>query len=72
MESIFIITAVAGAVEFLKRLEVRDYRTCAVIAAAAGIGALAGVFSIDGLSVTEGVIAGLAASGTVTVASKVG
>lgn len=72
MESLFIVTAVAGATELLRRLQSRDYFAALTILAAAGIGALAGAFSVDSLSVTEGVIAGLSASGIVTVSSKIG
>ena len=72
MESLFIVFAVTGAVELLRRLQVRDYFAALTILAAGAIGALSGVFGVDGLTVTQGIIAGLAASGLVTTAKKVG
>lgn len=72
VESLFVIAAVAGATELLKRLKVKDYWAAATIAVSAGIGALAGVFVVDGLTVTSGIIAGLAASGLITFAGKFG
>lgn len=72
MESLFVVTAVAGVVEFLRRLQVRDYFAAVTIAVAAAIGALAGLADIEGLDVATGIVAGLSASGLVTIASKVG
>lgn len=72
MESLFLVTAVAGVVELLRRLQVRDYFAAITIVAAAGVGALAGVFNVEGLDVATGIVTGLSASGIVTVASKVG
>lgn len=71
MESLFVVTAVVGAVEFLRRLQLKDYFAAITIAVATAIGALAGAFAVDGLTITTGIIAGLGASGLVTVASKV-
>ena len=72
MESLFIVFAVTGVVELLRRLQVRDYFAALTTLAAGAIGALSGVFGVDGLTVTQGIIAGLAASGLVTTAKKVG
>lgn len=72
VESLFVIGAVVGATELIKRLRDKDYWAALTIAVSAGIGALAGVWGIDGLTVPYGIVAGLAASGLVTVASKVG
>lgn len=68
----FVIIAVAGATEFIKALWDKDYRTAVIIAVSAVIGALAGAFVIDGLNVATGIMAGLAASGLITVAQKFG
>lgn len=72
VESIFVVGAVVGATELIKRLKEKDYWAALTIAVSAAIGALAGVFGIDGLTVAYGIVAGLAASGLVTVATKVG
>lgn len=72
MESLFVVTAVVGVVELLRRLQVKDYFAAITILAAAAVGAVAGVFEVDGLTVTNGIIAGLAASGLVTVSQKIG
>lgn len=72
IENIFIITAVAGATEILRRLKDKDYWAAATITAAGVIGTLAGVFSVDGISVTNGLIAGLSASGLIVIADRVG
>lgn len=68
----FVIVAVAGATEFIKRLWVRDYQAATIIAVSAAIGAVAGAFVIDGLTVATGLMAGLAASGAITLAQKFG
>lgn len=72
MESVFIITAVAGFVEFLRRVEMRDAFGASSIVAAAVIGGLAGYFGIEVASVADGIVAGLSASGLVTVVSRIG
>lgn len=73
MENLILLTAVAGATEFLRRLKVGDYFSAATIAVATLIGGLAGAFEVYGVaSVADGLIAGIAASGLVTVAGKIG
>lgn len=72
MESLFILTAVAGATELLRRLYAKDYIGAITIAVAAGIGGLAAGLNVVDVAVAEGIIAGLGASGLVTVASRVG
>lgn len=72
MENLFIVTAVVGAVEFLRRLQIKDYFAALSIAVSAGIGALAGLWHLAGTAdVATGIIIGLGASGLVTVASKI-
>lgn len=67
-----LIPAVVGAVEFLRRLQVRDYFAAMTIAVSAAIGVLLGVLGAPGVeSAWIGLVGGLAASGLVTVASRV-
>lgn len=71
--SLVLIPAIAGAVEFLKRLQIRDYFAAIIIAVSAVIGLLLGVFHAPGVAdAWTGLVGGLAASGVVLVASKVG
>lgn len=70
--SAFIVLAVAGATEFLRRLQVKDYFASITIIVASVIGLLAGVFHAPGVAdAWTGLIAGISASGLVTVASRV-
>lgn len=71
MEYVLVTTMVIGLVELVKSLFDRDYRTAVVIVGAAGVGALCGVFGVEGLTVATGIVIGLGASGVVTVAKKV-
>jgi hypothetical protein len=71
VESVFVVAAVAGLVEFCKRVWAKDWEAATIILGAAIIGVVAGWFAIDGLTVMGGFIAGLAASGTYQVASTV-
>jgi hypothetical protein len=66
-ESVFITAAVVAVVQFLKLLKVKDWIGALTIVTAAVIGGLAGWANIDSLTVTQGIIAGLAASGVYTV-----
>lgn len=71
MQSIFLVTAVAGATEFLRRLKVQDYWAAATILVATGIGAAAGALDAPGVgSVWDGIVIGLGSSGIVTIAQK--
>lgn len=73
MENIFIVTAVVAATELLRRVKISDWFAVATIVVAAGIGALAGALNAPGVAdVWSGIIAGLGASGLVTVASRIG
>lgn len=71
MESAFVATAIVAVVEALRRLKVEDYFAVATIVVSALVGGLAGYFGVEGLDVPNGIVAGLAASGVVTVASRV-
>lgn len=73
MESFILVSGlVIGVVEFVKRLFDKDFRGAAIIFAAAGVGAACGVFAIEGIDIATGIVLGLAGSGLVTVAGKVG
>lgn len=69
---VFIAIAIVAVTELLKRLQVKDWYGAAVIVVAALIGALAGAFKLEGLTVFNGVVAGLGAVGIHTVARQVG
>lgn len=67
-----LVPAVVGAVEFLRRLQARDWFAAATIAVSGGIGALLGAVQAPGVTnAYVGLVGGLAASGLVTVASRV-
>lgn len=73
MENIFIVTTIVAMTEFLRRVRVQDWFAAITIFLSAVIGALAGYFDLGGVMTVEaGIIAGLGASGLVTVASRVG
>lgn len=71
MESVFVIAAVVGATEFIKRAYLRDVVAAATILSAAVIGILAGVLGIEGLTLQTGLVAGLSAAGVYKVATKI-
>lgn len=72
MEYLLLGGAVIGAVELIKRAFDKDYRTVTIIAVAGLIGALYGWLGIEAASAADGLVAGFAASGVVTLAAKVG
>jgi hypothetical protein len=72
MVNTFIVGAVIGFTQLVKSLFDRDYRTVVIIAGSAVIGGLAGFFHIEGIDIASGIVAGLAASGVVTLAVGVG
>jgi len=63
---------IIGIVELLKRIKLSDWLAVATIVLAALVGGLAGYFGVEGLTVATGIVTGLAASGLVTVATRVG
>lgn len=72
MIPIFIVLAVAGFVEFCRRIHLKDYFAAITIAGAALIGVLAGVFHAPGVvDAWTGLEYGLSASGLITTAAKV-
>lgn len=62
---------VVALTEAVKAAADRNWRTVVIIVGAAGIGALCGFFGVEGLSVAQGIVVGLGASGVVTVAKRV-
>lgn len=72
MESIFIIPTVIAVVELLRRLQESDYFAAVSIVAAAVVGGLASVLGFEAVSIGEGIVLGLSASGVITSLSKVG
>lgn len=73
MESnLFVVTSVVAATEFLRRVNIRDWLGASTILLAAVIGGVAGWIGAPGVGDTwNGIVAGLGASGLVTVASRV-
>lgn len=72
MEFLLVTAMVVGVVEFLRRLQQKDYFAAITIIAAAGVGALSGYLGVEGIDVPTGIVVGLAGSGLVTVASRTG
>lgn len=69
MEQVILVTAVVGAVEFVRRAFDHDWMAAVTIAVAALVGwLLGGEFGLTGV---EGAVVGLGASGLITVAQKV-
>jgi hypothetical protein len=72
MENTFIVGAVIGFTQLVKSAFDRDYRTVVIITGSALIGGLAGVLRIEGIDIASGIVAGLTASGVVTLAVGIG
>lgn len=73
MESAFILAAVVGATEFLKRVKLKDYFAALTILAAVGVAVLAYVLELAGVtSLEEAVVTALSATGVYTVAAQIG
>lgn len=73
MESIFIVTAVVGFVELLRRLQLRDYFAAITIVGSALIGVVAGLMHAPGVTdAWAGLVIGLGAPGLITIASRPG
>ena len=64
MESVFITMAIIGLVEVVKAANGHDWATVEIIVFAVLIGAAAGQWNVDGLTIVSGIEAGLAAAGT--------
>lgn len=70
VESLFVTTVVIAIVEFLHRLNNRDWEGAIIIVLAALVGGISGFFHIEGLVIQSGILAGLAAAGVVKVAQS--
>lgn len=68
MNNTFVVGAVIGFTQLVKSAFDKDYRSVVIIAGSALIGAIAGFFQVEGIDIASGIIAGLAASGIVTLA----
>ena len=71
MEYILVTTMVVALTEAIKAASERNWRTVAIIAGSAVIGAACGFLGVEGLSVVQGIVVGLGASGVVTVAKRI-
>lgn len=74
METVIVAlipAAIIAVVEFLKRLNKKDYEGCLVIVVAVVVGAAAGLINLKGLDVVTGIMAGLDAVGIHTIATQV-
>lgn len=70
--SLIVVPMVIGVVELIDRLFAQDHKAALKIVAAASVGALAGLFGLEGLNVATGIVLGLGASGVVTAAKRIG
>lgn len=68
--AIILTGLVMGGVELIKRLFDRDWKAVAIIVVASLIGGVAGIAL--GITILQGIAFGLAASGYVTFAQKIG
>jgi hypothetical protein len=71
MQSLFLVAAIIGFVELVKRIFARDWQAVSIIAGAAAIGAVAGYFGVDGLTIPLGIQLGLSAAGIYRVGETV-
>jgi len=72
MEFLLVTAMVVGVVELIRRIANKEWFAVITIISAALVGAIAGFFSVEGLDIVTGIVVGLAGSGLVTVAGKVG
>jgi hypothetical protein len=72
VESTVLVAAVIGFVEFLRRLQARDYFAAITILGSAIIGVLLGALDAPGVAnVWQGLTLGLGASGAITALSRI-
>ena len=72
MENVLLATSIAAVTEFLKRMQAKDYQSAIIIVVAAALGLLTGIFHVDGLSILNGLLAGLGIAGIHTIAKQIG
>lgn len=70
MEFVVVTAMIVGAVELVRRVFMRDWFAVVTILVAVAVGAVCGVYEVEGVDVATGIILGLAGSGLVTVATK--
>lgn len=74
--TVFIGAVIVGFTELLKRLNAKDWTGAVIIVVAAVVGALVGVLDVHigltDITVAQGALAGLAASGAYQVAKQIG
>lgn len=68
---VLVTTMIVALTELLKRIEAKDYRGAALIVLAGVIGAVAGYFHVESLTVETGIVAGLGAAGIYQIANVV-
>lgn len=62
-EYALLAAVIAGVTELLNRLRAKDYWVAGTVATSALIGALFGVFGVEGLDLVKGIAAGFGVSG---------
>ena len=71
MEALLVLV-IPALVKLLELVNKKDWQSAAKIVAAGLIGLAAGYFGFEGLTLAEGLAAGLSASGVMTVAGYAG
>jgi hypothetical protein len=69
---VLLAAVIAGVTEFLNRLRAKDLWTALTVGTAAGIGALFGVFGVEGLTLVTGLAAGFGTSGSLSALGIIG
>lgn len=70
MTAVIITGVVMGTVELIRRLFAKDWQAAAIVLSSAVVGGVAG--AILGLMPLQGIAFGLAASGYITLAQRIG
>lgn len=71
MELFLVPFMVAGFIELVKRAFAKDWQTVVIIAGAGIVGGVCGYFELEGIDIATGVVAGLSASGLITVVQNI-
>lgn len=72
MESLGVLTAIVGFMEFTKALFAQDYKAATIIAGSAFIGGFCGYIGVENLTILTGIQLGLSASGSYKGLSLIG
>lgn len=67
MDTLFVPLVVVAVVKLVDLIFDKDYRSSLKIVLAGVVGALVGIFHVQGMSIPEGIQAGLSASGLVSI-----